>query len=172
MATPEQIQAVLADLAAGPGMLAGLVNTMPAEALDFRDPDRGGWTPREIVAHLADLEFNLHWTARVARVLYEDEPVLCAAEQDWRALEHRHRYQDPRVAMGAYTLARKHMVRELARQPPEAWARIGVHPETGPRTLLQFAQGFPRHDRKHLSRIVELVQRAAGVPRDTIADRG
>ena len=168
MATPEEIRAALADLAAGPSALATLVNAMPPEAVDFRDPAQGGWTPREIVAHLADLEFNLHWTARAARVLYEEVPTLCAPEQDWRALEHRHLYQDPRVAMGAYTLARKHLVRELARQPLEAWDRLGVHPESGPRTLLQFAQGFARHDRKHMTRIGQLVRMA----RQSDAGRG
>ena len=160
MAAAEEIRATLAGLAAGPAALARIVYDMPPAALDFRDPVHGGWSPREIVAHLADLEFNLHWTARVARVLYEEAPVLCAPEPDWRALEHRHQYQDPKVALGAYTLARKHMVRELARQPATAWDRVGVHPDSGPRTLLQFAQGFARHDRKHAARMAELVDMA------------
>ncbi len=165
MSTADEVRTALADLAAGPVSLAHLVYRTPSEALDFREPERGGWSSREIVAHLADLEFNLHWTARAARVLYEDAPVLCAAEPDWRALEHRHGYQDPKVALGAYTLARKHMVNELAHQPPEAWARIGIHPESGMLTLLQLAQGFARHDRKHLARIAALVG-MAGRPRD------
>lgn len=161
MEADEEIRTVLAELAQGPGALAAVVNATADGALDFRDPERGGWSPREIVAHLADLEFNLHWTARLARVLYEEVPVLCAPEPDWRAMEHRHTYQDPRVSVGAYTLARKHMLRQLVGQPVAAWARVGVHPETGPRTLLQLAQGFVRHDRKHVARIAELVEMAA-----------
>ena len=160
---PEEIRQTLTALAAGPPALARLIRRHPADAFDRRDP-QGGWTGREIVAHLADLEFNLHFTARVARVLSEERPALCAAETDWRALEHRHGHQDPRVALGAYTLARKHMLGILAGLPSAAWDRVGLHPEAGPRTLLQLAQGFVRHDRRHIARLQELLEAGAGAP--------
>jgi hypothetical protein len=162
MAPPADIAEALAGLTAGPPALGAIVYAAAAAGWDYRDPERGGWTPREIVAHLADLEFNLHWTARVARILFEQEPELCAPEPDWRALEHRHCFQDPRVATGAYTLARKHLVAELTRQPPAAWDRVGVHPHTGRRTLLEIVQGFARHDRKHMARVRELLEMARG----------
>ena len=165
MADAEEIRQTLADLLSGPARLARLVNRAPEPALDYRDPARPGWTAREVVAHLADLEFNLHYTARVARILHEDRPQLCAPEPDWRALEHRHAHQDPGVALGAYTMARKHMVAALQALPPEAWNRVGIHPEAGPRTLLQIAQGFVRHDRKHMERIRELLAAAEGFAR-------
>jgi len=164
MALDSEIRQTLAGLSRGPATLAGLVNRAPDGAWDFVDPDRGGWSAREIVAHLADMEFNLHYTARVARILTEDRPQLCAAESDWRALEHRHRQQDPRVALGAYTMARKHMVAVLTGVPPEAWDRMGVHPESGERTLLEIAQGFARHEQRHLARAAELLERAAARP--------
>lgn len=157
---PGPVRQILADLAAAPAQLAHLVNRTADAAFDYQDPVRSGWTAREIIAHLADLEFNLHYPARVARILKEDRPILCAAEPDWRALEHRYAYQEPRVALGAYTMARKHMVAVLSVVPAEAWDREGVHPEAGTRTLLQIAQGFVRHDQKHLARIGELVAAA------------
>jgi len=159
---PEAIRQTLADLATAPAQLAHLVNRTADAAFDFHDPARAGWTGREIIAHLADLEFNLHYPARVARILNEDRPILCAAEPDWRALEHRYCYQEPRVALGAYTMARKHMVAVLTVVPLEAWDRVGVRPDVGPRTLLQIAEGFVRHDRQHLARIGELVVMAGG----------
>jgi len=158
------IRTALGDLAAGPPALGRIVYHTPDPAWDYRDPEGGGWTPREIVAHLADLEFNLHWPARVARILYEDEPELCPAEADWRALEHRHRHQDPRVALGAYTLARRHLVAVLAVAPAAAWERTGIHPESGRRTLLQVAQGFARHDRRHCERLRALLAAATQAP--------
>ncbi len=168
MPAEAEIREVLSDLAGGPAALARLVNRAPDATWDFRDPTQAGWTAREIVAHLADLEFNLHWTARVARILAEDGPTLCPAEPDWRALEHRHRHQDPRVALGAYTLARKHMVARLAALPPEAWERVGIHPDSGRRTLLDVARGFVRHERRHMTRLRELFAAAdpagAGTP--------
>ena len=125
---------------------------------------------REIVAHLADLEFNLHWPARAARILYEDRPGLSAAEADWRALEHRHRYQDERVALGAFTVARKHLVRVLSVLPPEAWQRVGVHPESGAHTLYACAQGFVRHDQRHMGRIAQILAEDRSTAVDSGAD--
>ena len=164
VATDAEIRLTLADLAAGPALLARLVNRTPDAALDHRDPVRGGWSAREILAHLADMEFNLHFTARVARILAEDRPELCAPEPDWRALEHRHGSQDPRVALGAYTLARKHMVAVLRGLPAEAWERVGIHPDAGPRTLMQVARGFVAHERHHAARIRELYAQAGFQP--------
>jgi hypothetical protein len=164
VANRAEVHRTLAELADGPALLARLVNRTPDAALDHRDPERGGWSAREILAHLADLEFNLHYGARVARILAEDRPELCAAEPDWRALEHRHGSQDPRVALGAYTLARKHMVGVLQGLPAEAWDRVGIGADGVPRTLLELAQGFIRHERRHAARIRELYAQVGFAP--------
>ncbi len=152
----------LRELAEGPAILASMVNAVSDAALDFHDPS-GGWSAREILAHLADMEFNLHWTARVARVLFEERPVIGlvdSAEADWRALEHRYANQDPRVAMGAFTMARKNLIRRLAAAAAEDWLRAAVDPEGNAKTVLQIAQGIVRHDRRHLHRMKELIEKA------------
>ncbi len=82
--------------------------------------------------------------------------MLDAAEADGRALVHRHRNQEPAVALGAYTMARKHMIAVLLEVGPAAWDRAGLHPEAGRVTLLEVVRGFARHDRRPIDRVREL----------------
>jgi hypothetical protein len=156
--SPEDVAAVLADLAAGPPGLARAIHRLPPHVLDFRG--LGGRSPREIVAHLADLEFNVHWPEWVARILFEEEPRLEPPWTDRRARGHR--YQDPQVALGVYTLARRHVVAVLSDAPAAAWDRVGVHPTAGPRPLIAFARAFVEHDRRHVAQIRELAALAGG----------
>lgn len=152
----EEHQRLLHRLSEGPQRLASMVTRTADEALDYRE-ESDGTSARLLLAHLADLEFNLHWTAYVARILYEANPILASTEKDWRAMEHRYIYQDARVALGTYTMARRHLVTQLRTLSTEAWARQGTHPQRGPQSLQATVEGFIRHDDHHMTRIAALL---------------
>src|SRR5581483_3866723 len=63
-----------------------------------------GWTPAEVVSHLADTEMN--FGARIRQVLAEDEPLLTSYDQErWaRALEYARR--DPALALETFGVCR------------------------------------------------------------------
>jgi hypothetical protein len=154
------VAGLLAELGATPAQLAAEVNAADAAALDRRPP-AGGWSLRELVARMADMEFNLRWSACVARILAEPEPDLPAVEPELRAIEHGYRYQDPRVAVGAFTMARKHLLGQLSSLPAAAWARRGVGPDGRACTLAEVLSRFAAEDRADLDRIRALRLAAA-----------
>lgn len=162
--------ALLNDLAAMPARLAALVTRADAEDLDRR-PAGGGWSLRQIAAHMADLEFNLRWPARVARILHEEEPDLIPVEPDVRAIEHAYRHQNARAALGVYTIARKHLVGELARLDADAWQRRAGGPGGVTRTLWAEVCAIAEEDRAHLER-AEGSPAAAGGPLQSESPQG
>ena len=146
------ISDVLQRLAAMPARLATIVNGLDEEHMDARPPG-GGLSIRETLALLADLELNVRWTAQAARVLRDRAPVLAAVEPDVRAFEHGYRHQDPRVALGTYTMARKHLLAMLAPLADAEWERTATTGDGAVITLAAWAKRLADEDEGHLRAI-------------------
>jgi hypothetical protein len=147
-------RAALERLARMPARLAAVINvSAPDDGPLDRRPANGGLTARERTALLADIELNVRWPAHAARILREEAPDLMAVEPEVRAIEHSYRNQDPRVAVGAYTMARKHLLTELAALPAEGWARTGRAPNGATLTLAEWVERVASEDERHLAAI-------------------
>jgi len=107
-----------------------------------------GWSPREVVAHLADSEVAFGW--RLRQTLAEDEPELQPFDQErWAAATHYDR-RDASVSLRAYAAARAANVDVLRMLDDAGWERRFRHPEFGGQTLRKLACHESDHDLLHL----------------------
>jgi acyl-CoA thioester hydrolase len=121
---------------------------------DFgRAPAPGEWTPRQQVAHLAEMESVwLSWALQVAA-----NPGC--------EFGHRHQTPTPSVDVAAAT-SREALIEELAKSrtasvtaladlSPEQWDHVGYHRWFGAMTTRQCLKGIYRHDRMHTEQILQ-----------------
>jgi hypothetical protein len=116
-------------------------------------PVPGRWSTVECVGHLADTE--VFFTDRIVRTVAMDRPLLMSADE--KQYTERLDYQgfDLDEQLALFTALRRHAVRILRAQPPEAWLRTAVHSGSGLLTLRQLVLQAVRHLRHHLPFIAE-----------------
>ncbi len=116
-------------------------------------PVPGKWSTQECVGHIADTE--IFFTDRIVRTIALDRPLLLSVDE--RHYIERLNYQEFNLVeqLALFTSLRRHAVRILRMQPPEAWRRNAVHSEAGLVTLRQLVLQAVRHLRHHLPFIVE-----------------
>ena len=108
----------------------------------------GEWTLRQLIAHLVDSDLN--GAERMKRVIAEENPTLMAYDESaWMAsLDYSHAPIDEAVAI--FMANRRWMTRILKTLPDEAFARKGMHSETGPVTLAALLAKYVGHLDHHL----------------------
>jgi hypothetical protein len=109
----------------------------------------GAFSPVEDVCHLRDLEIE-GYTARINRIINEDDPVLTDFEGGRIAVERDYNKQDIREALAAFALARKQNVVRLRALPPEQLAREGILEGVGQVSLKRLLLLMREHDEGHL----------------------
>lgn len=110
------------------------------------DPDR--FTPREMVAHLADWESI--WMDRVHRFVHEDHPFLPSIDEGQIAIDHRYTAQDPLANLERYASRRTELLTLLRGLDEDSWARTGHREYIGDLTLFDLAAIVTGHDGYHL----------------------
>ncbi|HVL39670.1 MAG TPA: DinB family protein [Fimbriimonadaceae bacterium] len=137
---------LLSALAGAPEVLSALLKTVPASALDHRsDPDR--FTPREVLAHLADWEDV--YRERIEKMLAEDRPVLPNYDEGAWAVERSYGSRDPGRSLAEFQSKRLALVQRLDQLDDEAWQRRGVRPEIGELTVEALVFLIVTHDAYH-----------------------
>lgn len=145
---------------AGPSRLRRAVAGMSAEQLKAR-PVPGKWSTLEVVCHLAD--FEPIYVDRMKRIIALESPLLLGADENRFAarLAYHDRDVEEELALIAHT--RSQMARILRTLPAEAFERVGVHDERGPRTLEQMLTGITGHIDHHLP-FISAKRQALGLP--------
>ena len=117
----------------------------------------GGWTPAQVVHHLADSHMNAYIRMRLA--MTEERPAIKVYQQAlWAELP------DAKSAVLAPSIA---ILRGLHRRwsnfmrglTKKDWARVAIHPERGDMTLEDFLVLYSDHGEKHVGQINGLRQR-------------
>jgi uncharacterized damage-inducible protein DinB len=131
--------------------LPQLVGALPSERLAATPAD-GGWSAREVLAHLAD--FELIAGVRLRTVLTLDRPGLATYDQEactarFGALE------TVDEALERWQVNRRANVRLLEALQPDDWQRTGLHHERGEEPLAKTVAMLLRHDRAHLEQMRE-----------------
>jgi hypothetical protein len=153
---PARRQGLIDAIAAFPDELVAEVDALSKAQLDtpYRE---GGWTMRQVVHHLADSHMNGY--LRMRRAVTEDNPEICAYDQDaWAELD------DTRSALIDISLPlldalHKRWAWWLRRLEPQAFARTVQHPEHGAVSIDFLLQLYAWHGRHHLSHITGLTSR-------------
>lgn len=125
-----------------------------AEALRSAFPrPREGWSPGEIIVHMADTEVAWGW--RIRLMLAADDPQLQPYDQDAFAERLRYAERDPNVALASFAALRADHIDLLRPLPERAWERVAGHPEFGSLSLRTLVQHLAHHDIDHLRQIRE-----------------
>ena len=110
-----------------------------------------GWSPAEVLTHLADTEVVTGW--RLRQILAEDEPTIQPYDQERWATALHYQKRDPTVALEAFGAARHANLEILRLLSDEEWERAYVQPEYGRQTLRAKIRHISDHDLAHLRQI-------------------
>jgi uncharacterized damage-inducible protein DinB len=143
---------LLEALASTPADVARLVRGLDETAAVWRAD--GGWSCRDVVAHLAHIEPL--YLARLRRVVAEDEPTVAALLPDKAA----HDRDLPVLDLAqSFDKARCLLHDWLCELSPADWQRPAIH-ETNGRTTLRFlVQDLVAHDIEHTAQLVTILGR-------------
>jgi uncharacterized damage-inducible protein DinB len=147
---------MIQEIAAAPSALAAAVKDLTDAQLDT--PYRpGGWTPRQIVHHIADSHMNAYIRFKLG--MTEDNPIIKPYdEKKWAETV------DSSSAPAALSLAivdgvHRRWVQFLQSLDQPALARTVQHPDRGPMTLSDLLQLYAWHGKHHTAHITGLRQR-------------
>jgi len=130
------------------------IAAVEAEHLADSRPGSGEWSPREVMAHLADAETV--YGIRIRMIVGGDGPRLEAYDQDrWTA-----RFSDLDTlgsALERWRVMRESTLRLLDSLSEDEWSRSGLHAERGEESVLNQVEIMAGHDRGHLEQMLVLV---------------
>jgi hypothetical protein len=115
-----------------------------------RRPAEGGWTPRDVVHHLADSETTSY--IRLRRLLAEDGPII----QGYDEAEFARRlwYDRPiSISLSVFQAVRASSAEILDRLTESDWSRRGVHTESGDYAVEDWLEIYAAHAFDHADQI-------------------
>jgi hypothetical protein len=117
------------------------------------DADRAaeGWTPREIVHHLADSEMTS--AIRLRRLLAEDRPVIGGYDEATFARVLGYAQRPIEAALDAFSAARRTTAEILDRMTEADWSREGTHTDSGRYTAEDWLEIYAAHAYDHAAQI-------------------
>jgi uncharacterized damage-inducible protein DinB len=159
--TAEKRAAWIRDIADMPAALSKAIDGLSQDQLDhpYRD---GGWTPRQIVHHLADSHMNAFVRFKLA--LTEPAPQIKPYDQDaWARLPDVLK-ADPASSLAIIKGLHERFVVLLSSLGAKDFDTTFLHPENGPMTLDRTLQTYAWHSRHHVAQIAALRERMGWKP--------
>ena len=113
----------------------------------------GGWSPRQIVHHIADSHMNAF--VRMKLILTEDNPKLKTYDQDlWARMNDYSRDIAPSTSI--ITGLQERMADLLENASDADLAKTADHPDNGLMSLQNLLDMYAEHGRNHVQQIVGL----------------
>ena len=146
---------ILAELAAAPNEIAGLVSQVPASRLAWVPPTWEGIPGERFTAlgqacHLRDIETD-GYHVRFGRTLREERPDLVSIDSYELAQQRNYEADDVEATLIAFRKARRETVAMLQTVRQEDWSRTATFAEYGEVTLSDLAHILRSHDLQHLA---------------------
>jgi len=142
--------ALVAQYQAGPAVLRAAVADLGDVELDRR-PSDGGWTPREVVHHVADSEMTS--AIRLRRLIAEDEPLIVGYDGDEFARRLHYASRPIAPALAAVDAARATTAQILDGLTEAEWARMGTHSDSGTYGVQEWLETYAVHCHDHADQI-------------------
>lgn len=134
-----------------PDVFRRIVDRIPDDKLDVpTHPDR--FTPREVIAHMADWEPILR-DERIKCALERPGESFLAYDEGDRAVEQNYGATDINEQLRKFEIERAETVALLRKIEPEAWDFVAHHPERGDLRLSDIANMIVGHDVYHLEQL-------------------
>jgi hypothetical protein len=134
----------------GPDVLAASVADLSDQDLDRR-PAEGGWTPREVVHHVADSEMTS--AIRLRRLLAEEDPVIQGYDEEEFARKLHYQDRPIQASLDAVRAARQTTAEILERLPETDWQRSGTHSEVGRYSVDTWLEIYAAHCHDHADQV-------------------
>ncbi|MEX2225880.1 MAG: DinB family protein [Dehalococcoidia bacterium] len=134
---------LLDGMAQAPDIIARALAAHPSPASD-------GWSPREVIAHLADSEIGFGW--RIRRILTEDDPLIASYDEQAWSQSFFYGERDITVALDAFRATRGSNV-EILRRMADATLSRPYRQSDVHRTLGDLLHHRADHDLQHLRQI-------------------
>ena len=144
---------LIEQVASAPAALAAAVKGLTDAQLDtpYRD---GGWTPRQIVHHIADSHMNAY--VRFKLGVTEDNPTVKPYDEKTWAETVDSRTAPVQVSLPVIEGVHTRWVQFLRSLDGASLSRTIMHPERGPMTLTDLLQLYAWHGRHHTAHITGL----------------
>ena len=142
---------IIAAIARAPEEVRRAAMGMAPTLMRERLPD-GGWSVKEVMAHLLKVERDL-FQPRLSLIISAERPAFPTFDPDAWARERDHREGDFEAEWRDFKAARAETIALLQRLPATAETRIGLSGYFGPVTLLEYATHVVDHDREHIAQI-------------------
>jgi len=130
----------------GPELLAVVTTGVFGEEEDFA-PAPGKWSPRQIMAHLADAEVVC--AHRCRQIAAEENPTLIAFDQELWARNLNYAVRKPKQSLETFRRLRAENHELLKGLPEGAFERAGTHSEAGRMTLRELVERNVLHTESH-----------------------
>lgn len=145
-------RALIDRFATGGERLGKAVSGLSAQDMQWKPPAElkiGLWSIHQNVIHLMDSD--LVGIDRMKRIAAEPNPLLVGYNESLFAQNLFYDDQSSDEALAILNLSRKYFAKILAKLPSEAFARTGIHTETGMVTLGQQVKKYEDHLDHHLA---------------------
>jgi len=141
-------------LAMGPDVIRTIIRNIPSEKWDT-PTHPGRFTPRQVVAHLADWEPVL--LDRIKIAINTPGGLAQGYDEMLWAVEHGYEQLDPHVQADLFIQRRKECIAFFENLPSDQWDRQYNHSERGLMSVYDTANMMVGHDMYHVEQIIHLV---------------
>jgi hypothetical protein len=148
------IKALAADYEASTRYAADIMATLSEADLDKHKPD--GWSPRQVIHHLADSEAQSY--ARLRRLVAEPEGTIIQGYDEGAWAESAilgYKVLPIENSVAVYLSVRAASSDILKRLSESDLERTGVHTEAGPYSIARWIKTYSGHPRDHGNQIKE-----------------
>ncbi|HMF09840.1 MAG TPA: DinB family protein [Thermoanaerobaculia bacterium] len=150
-----KLETLLLTLESTAALLARAAENLSAQQTCLK-PEGGGFSLRENIWHLADLERE-GFAARIQRILAEDEPFLPDFNGDRLARERCYNERDLAQGLDAFREARARNIEVLRHAARSDWKRRARQEGVGRISLDDIPRQMAQHDASHTREIAELI---------------
>ena len=141
-------------LATTPATLRALLRGLPAEITSAAADE--GWSPHDVVAHLASLD-PLTLVGRVRAIVEQDQPALPAIDEHDVLERSALRGQPLGDVLDELTRTRTAALAWLGDLPPELLGRTGQHAEIGLLSAAEIIHHKAWHDLLHVQQVCRML---------------
>lgn len=133
-----------------------LVNSLDEQSLDKSDGE--GWTPRQVIHHVADSEAQSY--ARLRRLVAEPGTIIQGYDESaWGENDTLGYSELPiEISVAVYTAVRASSLEIIKRLKEDQLNNSGTHSESGEYSIHNWLENYINHPRDHASQIRKIFE--------------
>lgn len=146
---PADLEPLFAQYISAPERVREAIRGLDPAALNR--PGREGWSIRDVMIHLSDVEMVAG--TRFRMMLAGEEPPIEAFDEGlWKRRLH-YLFRDPDAALALFQITRYSTAELLQQLDKASWEKTGMHSEMGQVTVRQLFELQVQHVEEHVAQI-------------------